>query len=178
MYQAGKFFADEFVGPIMSCSSEAAGEAAVEADVAAALARALRTTAGTALLRKKRLDKSQESNSASSKTTDSIVGPSRREGRNSDSVADNTRRDNAFGSFKLPDFKWPWQQHEAPPRVITSSALSSQRMSGGDPRAAPDGDVRLRVRPLNEREQAQVGGLVQKLMGQEAGDRRDGIATK
>ena len=37
--QAGKFFTDDFVGPVMSCSSESAKEAATEADVAAAMAR-------------------------------------------------------------------------------------------------------------------------------------------
>ena len=44
--QEGKFFADEFVGPVMSCGTAAAQEAAVEADVAAALARALQTPPG------------------------------------------------------------------------------------------------------------------------------------
>lgn len=37
----GKFFADEFVGPVMSCGPQAARDAALEADVAASMARSL-----------------------------------------------------------------------------------------------------------------------------------------
>lgn len=37
----GKFFADDYVGPVMACNEDAAREMAVEADVAAATARRL-----------------------------------------------------------------------------------------------------------------------------------------
>lgn len=36
---SGKFFSDDYVGPVMGCSEEGAQEAAVEADIAAAMAR-------------------------------------------------------------------------------------------------------------------------------------------
>ncbi len=45
--QAGRFFGDEYVGPVGSCSSAAAHEAALEADVAAARARSFEVCKGT-----------------------------------------------------------------------------------------------------------------------------------
>jgi hypothetical protein len=158
----------------MSCSSEAAGEAAVEADVAAALARALRTDAGVAHLRGKRNHETPADAGASRRVADSAVGYSCNEGGGTSGRVDSSTREGGFGSFKLPEFRWPWQQQNEPSRVpnviVPSSPLASS------PRV-PEGDVRLRVRPLNEREQAQVGGLVQQLMGQ-GGSRLGGGSDK
>lgn len=52
--QQGKFFADEFVGPVGSCDSTAASQAAIEADVSASKARTFLTSSGVARLKRNR----------------------------------------------------------------------------------------------------------------------------
>ena len=140
--QAGKFFADEFVGPIMSCSAEAAGEAAVEADVAAAMARALRTEAGAARLRSGQRGALQPqsrpaggdgvgaggSSSGSGRLVQCDVSRGTMQGAASDGAGGSSGAgDLPFGWKLPPPFQWPWQQSQQLQRhaVPTSSRATA-----------------------------------------------------
>ena len=134
--QAGKFFADEFVGPIMSCSTEAAGEAAVEADVAAAMARALRTEAGATRLRsgQRGVVQSQSrpagsdgvgaggssSSSGSGRQAHCDAAPGATQGAASDGAGGLP-----FGWKLPPSFQWPWQQSQQHRHAVPTSSRAT-----------------------------------------------------
>ena len=133
--QAGKFFADEFVGPIMSCSTEAAGEAAVEADVAAAMARALRTEAGATRLRSGQRGAVQSqsrpagsdgvgaggSSSGSGRQAHCDAAPGATQGAASDSSAGGL----PFGWKLPPSFQWPWQHSQQQRHAVPTSSRAT-----------------------------------------------------
>lgn len=158
----------------MSCSTESAGQAAVEADVAAALSRALRTKVGTARLRKSRggaltngISLSRDPSTNHSDSISSSGTPLREEPSTS---MKQPYRDNmiGFGGFRLPEFRWPWQQEAPSQRGGSDKSIAAPTALELDsfPMRVSDGEIRSNVRPLNEREQAQVGGLVHRLMVQ------------
>ena len=132
--QAGKFFADEFVGPIMSCSTEAAGEAAVEADVAAAMARALRTEAGATRLRSGQRGVVQSQSRPAGSDGVGAGGSSCGSGRQaqcdvSRGTMQGAASDGAGGlpfGWKLPpSFQWPWQHSQQQRHAVPTSSRAT-----------------------------------------------------
>ncbi|GAX75889.1 hypothetical protein CEUSTIGMA_g3332.t1 [Chlamydomonas eustigma] len=147
----GKFFADDYVGPIMSCTAESASEAATEADVAAALARSLRTDMG---MRIRKQARAQHVGSASTPTatvresstsTAPGLSPAYRQdsGHQASIITPGSTKTSTLSSgilsvptpgpssnqaWHTTPFRWPWQKellpdptHNTPSNAITNT---------------------------------------------------------